>query len=196
MLLFAIGAPAHDASAATPAYASDYLMCGWQAPERTLTVSVDPNLASAGLSYDDVIAAFGRWNALYEKYYGFPIFTVYYGNWWEADILLTAHGTTRTWVDTKCEPNARFTGNNFAVVNLGSNDAWRNRDMVAHELGHALGFADFGSAPASEGHIGYKSCGNYIGVMSYCAGPQTWFMDQTISGLVLDGQLVRDYWLP
>jgi hypothetical protein len=185
------GSPAHS-DAAT----SDHLMCNYRADYRTQTVSIDPNLAAAGVTYDDVLAAFAPWNNLFAEYHGFPIFAAYDGNWQDADILLTAQGSASTWVNTVCNPGYLQRGNNKAIVFLGANDAWRNRTMLAHELGHALGFADHGAGDASSGHIGFKPCGNYIGVMSYCTSPQSWFMDVDVAGSLVDGQLVRDYYLP
>ena len=82
-----------------------------------------------------------------------------------------------------------------STIYLGLRDKWRNSTLIAHELGHALGFSDHG--PAKDrvaGHFGYQPCSNYYGVMSYCSGPQTWFMDIDAPGIYLDGQLVRDYW--
>jgi len=189
------------ASRAAPseAWTSDYLMCGWKVEARPQTVSIDPDLSAAGLTYSDVLAAFQPWNALFEKYHGFAVFVPYSGNWWEADILLTAHGWSSTWVYGACSPGYTWRGNNHSIIFVGRDDAWRNRQMLTHELGHALGFADFGTGVAqASGHIGYKPCGAYFGVMSYCTGPQTWFLDYDLSGqgIVLDGQLVREYWQP
>jgi hypothetical protein len=186
------GSPVGHAGAAT----SDHMMCNYKADYRTQTVSIDPDLAAAGVTYDDVIAAFAPWNALFTEYHGFPIFEAYYGNWQDADILLTAHGYTSTWVNSVCMPNYAQRGNNKAIVFLGANDAWRNQTMLAHELGHALGFADHGQGDASSGYVGFKPCGNYIGVMSYCSSPQAWFLDFNVAGSLVDGQLIRDYWLP
>lgn len=180
----------------TEAATSDHLMCGWKAAPRTQTVSIDPNLAAAGVTYDDVVASFGPWNNLFATYHGFAIFAPYGGNWWEADILITASGYDRTWVQGQCSPGFEQRGNNHTIVFLGSQDAWRNKTMLSHEVGHALGFADHGAGDASTGHIGFKPCGNYIGVMSYCTSPQSWFIASPISGLFVDAELVRDYWLP
>jgi hypothetical protein len=185
------GSPAH-----TDAATSEHMMCNYWADYRTQTVSIDPNLAAAGVTYDDVLAAFATWNTLFREYHGFEIFAPYGGNWQDADILITAQGWSQTWVNTLCNPGYVQRGNNKAIVFLGANDAWRNQTMLAHELGHALGFADHGSGDASTGHIGYKPCGSYIGVMSYCTSPQSWFMDIVIAGMLVDGQLIRDYWLP
>jgi hypothetical protein len=186
-----VGSPSQS-DAAT----SEHLMCNYRADYRTQTVSIDPGLAAAGITYDDVIAAFAPWNALFREYHGFDIFAPYSGNWQDADILLTAQGYSQTWVNTLCNPTYVQRGNNKAIVFLGANDAWRNRTLLSHELGHALGLADHGSGDASTGHIGFKPCGAYIGVMSYCTSPQSWFMDVDIAGMLVDGQLIRDYWLP
>ena len=187
-----VGTPAAHTDAAT----SDHLMCNYKADHRTQTVSIDPYLAAAGVTYDDVIASFESWNALWRQYHGFDIFTPYYGNWQDADILVTANSSSVTWVNTACSAGFVQRGNNKAVVFLGSNDAWRNRTMLSHEMGHTLGFADHGNGDASSGHVGFKPCGNYIGVMSYCTSPQSWFMDLNLVGTLVDGQLVRDYYLP
>jgi hypothetical protein len=187
-----VGSPAGHANAAT----SDHLMCGYKADYRTQTVSIDPNLAAAGVTYDDVIASFAPWNTLWREYHGFDAFVPYGGDWQDADILLTANNSAVTWVNTACNPSYVQRGNNKAVIFLGSSDAWRNRTMLAHEMGHTLGFADHGNGDASSGHIGFKPCGNYIGVMSYCTSPQSWFMDVNVGGSLVDGQLVRDYYLP
>jgi len=175
---------------------ADHLMCGFKVAPRTQTVSIDPYLASAGVTYDDVVAAMAPWNNLYQRYHGFPIFAPHYGEWQDADILLTAQGSSRTWVHTSCAPGYVQRGNNHSIVFLGAQDAWRNQTMLSHELGHTLGFADHGNGDASTGHIGYKPCGNYIGVMSYCTSPQSWFLDFNVAGSLVDGQLIRDYWLP
>lgn len=177
---------------------ADHLMCGWRVEPRPQRVSIDPDLSTAGVSYADVLAAFDAWNRLFERYHGFPIFVPHAGDWLDADILISAHGWSRTWVHGLCFSGYVQRGHNHSVVFLGREDAWRNRELLAHELGHALGFADHGTeAGHTDGHIGYKPCGTYVGVMSYCAGPQTWFLDYDAGrGITLDGQLVRDYWQP
>ena len=182
--------------AATEASTADHMMCGFKVVPRTQTISIDPYLAAAGVNYDDVISAMAPWNDLFMRYHGFPIFAAHAGDWWDADILLTAQGYNRTWVSTTCTPGYVQRGNNHSIVFLGALDAWRNQTMLAHELGHVLGFADHGAGDASTGHIGFKPCGNYIGVMSYCTSPQSWFMDIALPGSLVDGELIRDYWLP
>lgn len=180
---------------ASTAHADDgWTMCGWKVDYRTQTVSIDPDLSAAGVTYDDVLAAIRPWNDLFQRYYGFPIFAPYFGDWTQADILLTAHGSNRSWVNTLCSSGFVQRGNNKAIIFLGPDDAWRNRDMMAHEFGHALGLSDFGGGSDGDGHIGLRSCGNYIGVMSYCTGVQSWFLDFYLPGFVLDGDLVRSYW--
>lgn len=182
--------------AVTQAATADHLMCGWRAEARTQTVSIDPALSSAGITLTDVQAAFDAWNSLWRHYHGYDIFAVHYGNWWEADILVSANSSPTTWVAGQCTPSFAQRGNNHSVVFLGYRDGWRNRTMLAHEIGHALGFADHGSADASSGHVGYKPCYDYVGVMSYCTGPQSWFLDGDFGrlGFIVDGNLVRDYW--
>jgi hypothetical protein len=180
---------------AAPA-AADHLMCGLRVEQRTQTVAIDPDMTAAGLSRDDVFAAFRPWNDLFVKYHGFPIFAEETGNWWDADILLTAHGWNRTWVATRCLPGFVQRGNNHSIVFAGRDDAWRNRQMLAHELGHAVGLGDHG-APAehASGHIGFADCASrYIGVMSYCTSAQSWFLDRVMPNFTLDGQLVERYW--
>ncbi len=176
---------------------ADHLMCGWTVQQRPQTVSVDPDLSAAGLTYDDVLAAMGLWNNLFIEYYGFPIFVPYSGDGQEADVLMTAHGGNRSWVQGVCDPSFQQRGSNHTTIFLGSEDAWRNRQVLPHELGHALGFADHGSpSELDRGHIGFRPCGNYIGVMSYCASPQSWFLDSEVPGFLVDGDLVRDYFNP
>ena len=66
---------------ATPRAAADDLMCGWQVEPRPQTVSIDPDLSAAGLTHADVFVAFDRWNRLFERYHGFPIFVPHHGEW-------------------------------------------------------------------------------------------------------------------
>src|SRR5699024_2120485 len=111
------------------------------------------------------------------EYYGMPIFAPAAAGQ-AADIVITGTGYKQTWVDTRCSSSFKGAGAANAVIYLGPNDSWRNKDMLSHEIGHALGFADHGTdTNASTGHIGYKPCGNYVGVMSYCSSTQNWFMD-------------------
>ncbi len=173
-----------------------HLMCGVAVEKQTQTVSIDPNLAGTGITHADVLTAFGQWNDLFTKYHGFPIFTVHRGNWWEADILLTARGSKRTWVANECISAFEQRGSNHTVVFIGINDSWRNRAILPHELGHALGLGDHGTAAQfSAGHIGIEPCSlSYIGVMSYCTSPQAWFLDIEVDGMGFDGQLIKGYW--
>jgi hypothetical protein len=169
-------------------------MCGIKAEPRTQTVFIDTgDPAITGISREDVLAAMSHWNTLFEKYHGLPIFAPYDGNWWDADILITAMGSETTWVNTQCEPHFVQRGNNKSVIYIGRKDAWRNAEVIGMELGHSLGLPDWENHPTAD-YINPQPCGSYLGVMSSCAGPQTWFMDVDIPGLILDGQLVRDYW--
>jgi hypothetical protein len=189
------GAPAPVADAAGSRYASQYLMCNWMVQPRTQTVYIDPSSAGTGVSKAQVLAAFDAWNKLFVKYHGFPIFVEHKGPASTADIVIDAHTSQRTWVDGHCDPAYKSVGKSHTTVYLGVKDKWRNATMIAHEIGHALGFADHGTgAQHVAGHIGFKSCGNYYGVMSYCNSNQNWFMDIDAPGIYLDGQLVRDYW--
>ena len=184
------------ANLSPPQAAAHHLMCGVTVEKHTQTVSIDPNLAGTGLTQADVLAAFSKWNNLFVKYHGFPIFTEHRGDWWEADVLLTAHGASRTWVANSCLPGFEQRGNNHSIVFIGTNDSWRNRVVLAHELGHALGLGDHGTAVQfSAGHVGIQPCSlSYIGVMSYCTSPQAWFLDINVHGITFDGRLIKEYW--
>ena len=173
-----------------------HLMCDWKVEKRTQTVWIDPNLAGSGVTRADVLAAFEPWNRLFDKYHGLPIFVEYRGDPSHADIVVTARGSERTWVRTTCTKGFAQQGATHSTVFLGPRDSWRNRDFLPHELGHALGFADHGSeAQHMEGHVGFQPCNHtYIGVMSYCSSPQTWFLDYEANGITFDGGLVRGYW--
>ena len=175
---------------------ADHLMCGWSVEQRTQTVWVDPDLAGRGVTRADVIAAFEPWNLLFSRYHGMPVFAEHLGSAETADIVVTARGSERTWVQTKCTPGFVQRGATHSFVFLGWRDAWRNRGMLSHELGHALGLADHGSsAQHSHGHVGFKACNNtYIGVMSYCTSSQAWFLDYVAPGISFDGGLVQRYW--
>jgi hypothetical protein len=175
---------------------ADHLMCDWKVEQRTQTVWIDPDLTSSGVTHADVLAAFEPWNRLFSKYHGLPIFREHRGHPAEADIVIAGRGSQRTWVKTLCSPGAIQQGAAHSTVFLGPNDSWRNRAMLAHELGHTLGLADHGAnAQHVEGHIGFRSCDySYIGVMSYCSSPQSWFLDYEASGITFDGGLVRGYW--
>lgn len=173
-------------------------MCGITAPYgKTLTVSIDPDMSAAGVSRWDVLAAFDRWNALWIRYHGFPIFAESFDpDWRNADVLLTAHGTAATWVATRCTPGFEVRGNNESIVFMGTNDAYRNSTWLVHELGHALGFPDFVS-PAylgMPGYIGPRSCNGYIGIMSYCAPQSTWLLDWWTGTIMTDVDLVWGYY--
>ena len=174
---------------------SSVLMCGITVQPRTQNVAISSNLAAAGVTYADVVASFQPWNDLFTKYHGIAIFAEYTGNPQDADILVTADGSPRTWVETKCVSGFNQ-GNLEAIVHLGYQDSWRNQTMMPHEMGHTLGFSDFGTtADLTSSHFNYRPCdGSYIGVMSYCTSPQAWFLDLGIPGIKLDGDLVRTYW--
>lgn len=184
-------------AAATPHRAeADHLMCDIAVEQRTQTVSIDPYLAGSGITRADILAALAQWNELFIKYHGFPIFAEHYGKWWEADILITAHGSNRTWVANECILGFEQRGNNHTVVFMGRSDFWRNQSILPHELGHALGFGDHGTpSQVSGGHFGIQPCSlSYIGVMSYCTSPQAWFLDIEVDGISFDGRLVKGYW--
>jgi hypothetical protein len=176
--------------------AAHHFMCSFKVEKRTQSVSIDPALVNAGVTREAVIAAFEPWNQLFNRYHGFPIFAEHAGDWWEADIVITSNGDAQTWVQTPCNQSYLEVGANKAIVYLGRGDAWRNQEMLAHELGHALGLADHGDhLQQSSGHIGFAHCDlSYIGVMSYCTGTQSWFRDLSLPGSILDGQLVSGYW--
>ena len=169
------GSPVSHADAAT----SDHMMCNYKAAQRTQTVSIDPYLAACRRYLRRGASPRSRPGTnLFDRVPRLPDLR---------PLLRRLAGrrhsphcpglATQTWVNTVCNPGYAQRGNNKAIVFLGANDAWRNKTMLSHELGHALGFADHGAADASTGHIGYKPCGNYIGVMSYCTSPQSWFLD-------------------
>jgi hypothetical protein len=175
---------------------ADHLMCGQKAERRTQTVWIDPNLGGAGVTRADVLGAFAPWNQLFIKYHGLPIFEEHLGAPAQADIVVTSRGNERTWVQTLCTSASVQGSTNHSTVLLGWRDAWRNRQMLAHELGHALGLADHGaSAQQAGGHVGFKLCDNtYLGVMSYCTGFQAWFLDLVLPGVSVDGGMIRTYW--
>ncbi len=165
---------------ATPAFA-DHLMCEEARAERTLRVHIGHDLESAGVTRPRVEAALGTWNAVFVEETGWPAFEVYDGDWWNADVIVISEGS-RTWVESRC------VNPYFAVVRLGWADSWRNADVLEHELGHALGFADHVyPGQDREGYVNATSCStSYLGVMDYCSGPQTWFQ-------YWDRVMVRDY---
>ena len=184
------GSSTPTADAASP----KYLMCNWTVAPRTQTVYIDPSLSATGVSKAQVLAAFEPWNKLFTKYHGFPIFAEHKGPAATADVVIDAHSFSSTWVDGKCNSKYKSVGQSHTTLYLGAKDKWRNAKMLSHELGHALGLADHGAdAQHAAGHIGFKPCSNYYGVMSYCTSSQSWFLDFEQRGLYLDGQLVRDY---
>lgn len=166
------------------------------AEQRTYTVSVDPDLAPAGLTQQDVETAMALWNEGFIREYGIPIFAPHFGDWQGADVLLTAHGYSTTWVQTRCAPGYVQRGNNLAIVFVGSEQARQNRDWLAHELGHVLGFSDYifdADNPAR--FLSPGQCFDVASIMSYCwqrqppalicLGDPQW---------VDDCKLIRDYW--
>jgi len=171
-------------------------MCDWKVEQRSQTVWIDPYLTRGGVTRADVLSVFEPWNHLFVKYHGSPIFVEYRGNPAQADILVTARGSERTWVRTPCTRGFVQQGTTHSTVFLGWRDSGRNRAFLSHELGHALGFADHGSeVQHMEGHMGFQLCSyTYIGVMSYCTSPQSWFLDYEASEITFDGGLVKGYW--
>jgi len=150
---------------------------------RTHTVSIDPVLGI------EVVNALNTWNDAFIAEYGFPVFAVHYGEWQEADVLITAHGDTQTWVNTRCKSNYVQRGNNLAVVHIGPelNPRW-----LTHEIGHVLGFADY-IFPTTDprGFDGYDICqpaSAPISIMSYC-----WQQNPVVL-LPDDYALIRNYW--
>ena len=179
---------------AADAASSQYLMCNWTAAPRTQTVYIDFSVARAGVSKEQVLAAFQSWNNLFVKYHGFPIFAEA-SSASKADVVIEGSTSERTWVDTVCNPRYLTSGKSTSTIHLGVKDGWRNATIIAHELGHSLGLSDHGTAAQHvAGHIGFQPCSDYYGVMSYCTSSDMWFMDEVIPGMYLDGQLVRDYW--
>lgn len=191
-LVAALRPTGHVAHAAAPP-----TLCGFHIDKRPQTVAVLPDLSSAGLTKDDVVRGMEKWNTLWQKYWGFPAFVLYDGDPQYADILITGKGWDSTWVQGTCDPKFVQKGNNRTVVYFGSRDSWRNALFAPHELGHALWFTDFGPASQyKDGMIDYQSCDQYIGVMSYCSSPQSWFLDQDLTplGIDTDDTYVRDYY--
>jgi hypothetical protein len=183
-----LGSAPDSAEAAPPS------MCGKLAEHRSYTVFLDTgDPALTGMTHADALAGLEKWNALFRKYHGFDIFIPFYGDWSAADILVTSAGTPTTWVHTACAPGFVQRGNNQAVVFIGRDDASRNAQWFAHEMGHTLGIADYTPAPSAI-HFNAQPCGSYVGVMSYCAGMSSWFVDAVAAGYTFDGQMVRDYW--
>lgn len=191
--LVGIGGITPQAPAAEAAH-PHYLMCGRTVEYRTQTVYIDPAIYNVGVTHGNVYGAFESWNKLFRKYHGFNIFAETTSRA-AADVVIDARSFQRTWVDTVCSAKYRSQGRSHTTLYLGGSDSWRNAGYLAHELGHALGLADHGpNAQQMAGHIGYRSCSNYYGVMSYCSGWQTWFLDINQRGIYVDGNLVRDYW--
>ncbi len=169
-------------------------MCGIRMDPRPQTVFIDTgDPALTGMTRADALAGLERWNALFRKYHGFDMFVPYEGDWSEADILVTAAGWTTTWVHTPCQAGYGQRGNNKAIVFIGKDNAGMNATWFAHEMGHGLGLPDYTAAPDGR-HINEQPCGSYIGVMSYCSGQSSWFIDASAPGYSFDGDLVRDYW--
>ena len=69
LLLTAVAAS--GAGPAAHANAADF-MCDFRVQPRTQNVAISPDLAAAGVSYADVVAAFQPWNDLFMKYHGLP----------------------------------------------------------------------------------------------------------------------------
>lgn len=164
---------------------------------RTYTVSIDPELSPAfdpiltqGDIVNFIVEQMNDWNNAFTTEYGFPIFAVHYGEWQDADLLITAHGDqTRTWVQTRCNQGYVQRGNNLAIMHLASNFKGGNLAWMRHELGHFLGFSDY--VPDGHDVRGYLSPGfcsqqALLSIMSYC----------TNSFSLQDGDrtLIKSYW--
>lgn len=164
---------------------------------RTYTISIDPDLKPAFdpiLNQQDILNFISEqmtdWNLAFITEYGFPVFEVHYGNWQEADLLITAHGDqTRTWVETRCNGGFVQRGNNLAIMHLASNFQGGNLAWMRHELGHFLGFSDY--VPDGQDVRGYLSPGycsqqTQPSIMSYCTN--SFFLREG------DHTLIRNYW--
>lgn len=169
---------------AAKAVAAPYMGDCKLAVPRTYTVSIDP-----ALDYGLVSGAMNTWNAAFVAEYGFPVFATHYGDWWDADVLITAHGDPISWVNTRCKGNYVQRGNNLAVMNVGPDF---NSHWFTHELGHVLGFADY-IFPTTDprGFDGYGICqpaSAPISIMSYC------WQQEPVVLLPDDYALIRSYW--
>lgn len=156
---------------------------------RTYTVSIDPDLSPSNFTHADVDAAMARWNGAFVAEYGFPIFEPHFGDWQDADVLLTAHGSATTWVKTRCHPGYVQRGNNLAIVFLGNDVQAR---WLTHELGHVLGFSDYIFPQVDpRGFLKPGVCfgGDApISIMSYC------WQQEPVVLLPDDLELIHDYW--
>lgn len=165
---------------------------------KTYTVSIDPDMTRAGVSHEEVRQALGQWNYAFHDAHGYWILTEHFGEWQDADFLITDDGWTTTWVQTRCSPGYVQRGNNVAIAFIGRDDAAINRDWIAHEFGHLLGFSDWlRPSQQREGHIQPGTCGAYgvgpASIMSYC-----WSSSELIclgiAGIEDDCTMIRDYW--
>lgn len=99
--------------------------------------------------------------------------------------VMVVDSSGRTWVDVGC-------GNRISTIYVGQQDAYRNQQWLSHELGHTLGLPDYcDGCNEAQGYRDPQPCGKYIGVMSYCTSPQSWFLNFHIDGYVTDYDLVR-----
>lgn len=159
------------------------------ADQRTYTVSIDPDLSPSNFTHADVARALQSWNDAFIAEYGFPIFAPHFGDWQDADVLLTAHGSGTTWVKTRCHSGYVQRGNNLAIVFLGNDVQPR---WLTHELGHVLGFSDY-IFPQDDPRgfllpgVCYPASAP-ISIMSYC------WQQQPVVLLPDDLELIRGYW--
>src|SRR5262249_7420024 len=96
--------------------ASPPTLCGLHIEKRPQTVAVAPDLSRAGLTLDDILRGMEKWNALWQKYWGFPAFVLHHGAPEDADIFITASGWDGTWVQGTCDPKFVQRGNNRNVI--------------------------------------------------------------------------------
>ena len=160
------------------------LMCGSPVGQQRVFIADD----LPGLSRSDVLAAMSRWNDVFAYFYGVDIFVEHSGPWYTADVIVNGE-TGRTWVQVKCS------GWYWTQLHIGSDDAWRNREIIPHELGHALYLVDhIQSGSSTTGYLNPQFCpaSGYTGAMSYCTSAQNWF--QCYDGIYGDCDLVWDYW--